>query len=123
MLSSSTRALDKKAKTMLKVEFLSPVDTVLLEGIKDACCDEGFLKMYFQNKKKSGAGVKATVEVTGRGQASVTFEDFNGECQNESFLYAKPLLLITSCKLTHEPCGVSKKWRLRVWVNLHKASL
>ena len=65
---------------MLTVERVSPVDTILFEGIdlKDDKCDERFLTMYFRNKKKSGAGVKATVMVTGKGQAAATFEDVTG---------------------------------------------
>ena len=78
-LSTSSRPLVKKTKTMLKVEFLSPADTVIVEGIKDDCCSEGFLEMYFQNKKKSSAGVNVSVAVIGRGQAAITFEDLNGE--------------------------------------------
>lgn len=80
-LSSSNRPLDKTTKTMLKVEFLSPVDTVLIERIDDDCCSEEFLEMYFRNKKTSGAGVKVGVVVTGKGQAAVTFDDLSGECE------------------------------------------
>ena len=88
MLSSSTRPLDKETKAMLKVEFLAPVQTIRIQGIQDEKCDEKLLKMYFQNKKKSGAGVNATVEVTGRGQATVSFEpkDLSGECDEYNFM-------------------------------------
>ena len=66
---------------MLKVETLAPVQTVRIEGISDDKCDERKLKMYFENKKKSGAGVITNVDVTGRGQATVSFEpkDLSGE--------------------------------------------
>ena len=81
VLSSSIRPLDKETKAMLKVEALAPVQTVRIEGIQDDKCDERKLKVYFANKKKSGAGVNANVEVTGRGQATVSLEpkDLSGE--------------------------------------------
>ena len=81
-LSSSTLPLVEKTNSMLTVERVSPVDTILFEGIdlKDDKCDERFLTMYFRNKMKSGAGGKATVMVTGKGQAAVTFEDVTGQC-------------------------------------------
>ena len=78
-LSSSSRPLVKKAKTMLKVEILPPANAVKLEGFKDDCCSEEFLEMYFKNKKKSGAGGNVSVVVTGRQQAAITFEDIHGE--------------------------------------------
>ena len=78
-LCSSSLPLVKKTKTMLKVEFLSPADTVIVEGIEDDCCSEEFLEMYFQNKTKSGAGGNVSVAVTGRGWAAITFEDLNGK--------------------------------------------
>ena len=80
-LSSSNRPLDKATKTMLKVEFLAPASAILMKHFEDDCCNEEFLKMYFCNKKKSGAGVNVTVEITGRGQALVTFKDLSGECE------------------------------------------
>ena len=88
VLSSSSRPLDKKTRAMLKVEFLAPVQTVRIEGIKDDKCDESLLEMYFQNKKKSGAGVNTNVEVTGRGQATISFEpkDLSGEYDEYNFM-------------------------------------
>ena len=80
-LSYSTRPLNKAAKTMLKVEFLAPASAVLMKSIEDDCCDEEFLKMYFGSKKKSGAGVDVTVEITGRGEALISFENLSGECK------------------------------------------
>ena len=80
-LSYSNRPVDKATKAMLKVDFLDPVNAVLLKSIEDDCCSEEFLKMYFHNKKKSGAGVGVTVVITGRGKALVTFEDLSGECE------------------------------------------
>ena len=80
-LSSSNRPLDKVTKAMLKVEILAPASAILMKHIEDDCCDEEFLKMYFGNKKKSGAGVNVTVEITGRGQALVTIKDLSGECE------------------------------------------
>ena len=81
MLSSSSRPLHKATKAMLKVELLAPANAVLMRHIEDDCCDEEFLKLYFGNKKKSGAGVNVTVDITGRGEALVTFEDLSGECE------------------------------------------
>ena len=80
-LSSSKRPLDNTTKAMLKVDFLDPVNTVLMKSIEDDCCSEEFLKKYFRNKNKSGAGVDVTVVITGRGEALVTFEDLSGECE------------------------------------------
>ena len=80
-LSYSKRPLDKATKAILKVEFLASASAVLMKSIEDDCCNEEFLKMYFRNTKKSGAGVNVTVEITGRGEARVNFEDLSGECE------------------------------------------
>lgn len=84
-------------KAMLKVELLSPANMVIVEGITDDCCSEELLKMYFQNKKKSGAGVNVSVVVTGRGLAVVTFEDLSGECEECKFCEHKYLYYALMC--------------------------
>ena len=83
-LSYSNRPLDKVTMAMLKVEFLAPASAVLMKHIEDDCCDEEFLKMYFGNKKTSGAGVNVTVAITGRGEALISFESLSGECRVQS---------------------------------------
>ena len=85
-LSSSKRPLEKMTKAMLKADFLDPVNTVVMKSIEDDCCSEEFLKMYFHNRKKSGAGVNVTVVITGRGKALVTFEDLSGECEQCEYM-------------------------------------
>ena len=83
-LSYSNRPLDRATKVMLKVELLAPANAVLMKSIEDDCCNEEFLKMYFGNKKTSGAGVNVTVEITGRGEALISFENLSGECRVQS---------------------------------------
>ena len=85
-LSYSKRPLDNTTKAMLKVDFLDPVNTVVMKSIENDCCSEEFLKKYFRNKNKSGAGVDVTVVITGRGEALVTFEDLSGECEQCEYM-------------------------------------
>ena len=40
--------------------------------------DDDFLKMFFENRKKSGGGNVTSVDLLGNGRAIVTFEDPEG---------------------------------------------
>ena len=91
-LSYSNRPLDKVTKAMIKVEFLAPASAVLMKHLEDDCCNEEFLKMYFGNKENSGAGVNVTVEITGRGEALISFENLSGEFKEFN---------LCECYLTH----------------------
>ena len=78
-LSKTEKPLVREPKLMLKIEWLQPVTSVIVDNIKEKSCTEDYLGMYFSNKSKSGGAEVNEVKVFGRGRALVTFKDPNSE--------------------------------------------
>ena len=84
----------RETKLMLKIEWLQPVTSVIVDNIKEKSCTEDYLGMYFSNKSKSGGSEVDEVKVFGRGRALVTFKGPNSEF---CVLYSISVSILSAC--------------------------
>ena len=64
-------------KTLVRVELCRMSRSIEISNVSKHYDDE-FLKMYFENHKKSGGGNVTSIDLLGGGKAIVTFEDPEG---------------------------------------------
>ncbi len=76
-MATSLRAVPPKGTASLEVELCQITHTVRVSGITKNY-EEEYLKLYFENQKRSGGGEVAFVELLGCGEAVVTFREFKG---------------------------------------------
>ena len=72
-------------KAFVHVELCSMSKSIEINNISKHYDDE-FLRMFFENHKKSGGGKVTNVELLGDGRAVITFEDPEGTCMSISCL-------------------------------------